>query len=231
MRAGSNVICEKPLVLNPWNVGYLEELEKNTGLRVWNILQLRLHPSIIRLKNKIDNGPKNKVYDIDLTYLTSRGKWYYASWKGDDLKSGGVATNIGIHFFDMLNWIFGDVIENIIHIQTHDRASGYMILKKARVRWFLSINSDLIPDERKKLNKFTYRSIRVNNEEIDFTDGFTDLHTQSYSEILSGKGFGLAQAKPSIEIIHKIRNSNPIGLKGEYHPFAKFKISGHPFHN
>lgn len=221
LRNGADVICEKPLVLNPWNIDALAEIEKDTGGRINNILQLRLHPSIIALKKKIEEGPKDKIYDIDLSYLTSRGNWYFTSWKGDDAKSGGIATNIGVHFYDMLTWIFGEVQENVTHVLQEDRAAGFLQLKQARVRWFLSVNYDLIPEHIKAIGQRTYRSITVEGEEIEFSGGFTDLHTRSYEEILKGNGFGLQEAKGSIEIVHQIRNSEPVGLKGEYHPFCK----------
>jgi len=185
--------------------------------------------SIIDLKSKVDAAPKDKVFDIDLTYLTSRGSWYYTSWKGDQNKSGGIATNIGVHFFDMLSWIFGNVKENIVHIQTHDRSSGYLEFERARVRWFLSINYDVIPDEIKDLGQRTYRSIHVEGEELEFSSGFTDLHTRVYESILGGFGFSLNEARQAIDIVHTIRNSKPIGLKGEYHPYARKKLGKHPF--
>jgi len=229
LRSGADAICEKPLVLNPWNVDALEEIEKETGKKVYNILQLRLHPSIIALKEKIQKELKenpNKVYDIDLTYLTSRGKWYFISWKGDESKSGGIATNIGVHFFDMLSWIFGEVKENIVHLKTPFANAGFLELKHARVRWFLSVIYDYIPDSIKAKGQRTYRSITVNGEEIEFSGGFTDLHTRSYEEILKGNGFGLNEAKKSIEIVSTIRNLTPVGLKGEYHLFCKKVIDG-----
>jgi len=229
LRSGANVICEKPIVLNPWNLDALQEIEKETGNQVNTILQLRLHQSIIDLKNKIDNGPKDKIYDFDLSYLTSRGKWYYTSWKGDKKKSGGIATNIGIHFYDMLSWIFGPVKENIVHLHTHDRAAGFLGFEKARVRWFLSINADTLPDFVKEKGMTTYRSMTLEGEEIEFSQGFFDLHTKSYANVVEGKGFSLEDARPSLEIVHKIRNSEPIGLKGDYHPFAKFPLTKHPF--
>lgn len=229
LRQNANAICEKPLVLNPWNIDALKNIENETGKKIYNILQLRCHPSIIKLKKKIDDGPKNKIYDIDLTYLTSRGHWYYSSWKGDIDKSGGISTNIGVHFYDMLSWIFGDLKQNIVHINDHDRSAGYLEFEKARVRWFLSINYDLIPDEIKKSGKRTYRSITIEGEELEFSDGFTDLHTVSYNEIINGNGYGLEEPRQAIEIVHKIRNSKPIGLKGEYHPFVKKARSKHPF--
>jgi UDP-N-acetyl-2-amino-2-deoxyglucuronate dehydrogenase len=221
LRNGSDVICEKPLVLNPWNIDALAEVEKRTGKRINNILQLRLHPSIIALKEKVENGPKDKIYDIDLSYLTSRGKWYFISWKGDNSKSGGIATNIGIHFYDMLTWIFGSVKQNVCHVSDEDKAAGFLELERARVRWFLSVNYDLIPDHIKATGQRTYRSITVEGEEIEFSGGFTDLHTKSYEAVLEGNGFGLMEAKTSIDIVHDIRNSTPVGLKGDYHPFCK----------
>ncbi len=229
LRQGADAISEKPLVLNPWNLDALAKIEKETGNKIYNILQLRLHPSIIALKERIDKGAKDKVYDIDLTYLTSRGHWYYTSWKGDASKSGGVATNIGVHFFDMLSWVFGKVKQNITHLSTHDRASGYLEFEKARVRWFLSINYDVLPDSIKAKGQRTYRSITIEGEELEFSDGFTDLHTHSYRDILSGKGFGLEAPRQAIEIVHSIRHSEPIGLKGEYHPYAKKALAKHPF--
>ncbi|OEK02509.1 oxidoreductase [Roseivirga sp. 4D4] len=229
LRVGSDAICEKPLVLNPWNIDALQSIEKETGHRVWNILQLRVHPSIIELKKKVENSPKEKVYDIDLTYLTSRGHWYYTSWKGDLDKSGGIATNIGVHFFDMLGWLFGDIQKNIIHIHEHDRAAGYLEFGRARVRWFLSINEDLLPKEVRDKGQRTYRSVKIEGEEIEFSGGFTDLHTASYSEIIKGNGFGLDQARKAIEIVHTIRHSKTQGLVGDYHPFARKPLAVHPF--
>ena len=224
LRSGADAICEKPLVLNPWNIDALAEIEKETGKKVYNILQLRLHPSIIALKEKVEKELKenpNKVYDIDLTYLTSRGKWYFISWKGDEKKSGGIATNIGIHFYDMLSWIFGEVEENIVHIKTEFANAGFLKLKHANVRWFLSVIYDYIPNEIKAKGQRTYRSITVDGEEIEFSGGFTELHTRSYEEILKGNGFGLSEAKKSIEIVSTIRNLEPVGLKGEWHPFCR----------
>ena len=229
LRRGADAICEKPLVTNPWNLDALQKMEKESGQRVWSILQLRLHQSIIDLKKKVDASPKNKVFDIDLTYLTSRGNWYYTSWKGDTQKSGGIATNIGVHFYDMLSWIFGDVKENIVHVQTHDRASGYLEFERARVRWFLSINYELLPQEIKAKGQRTYRSITIQDEELEFSGGFTDLHTKVYKGVLEGNGYGIEETRKAIEIVHDIRNSEPIGLKGDYHPFAKKKLVDHPF--
>ena len=226
LRNQADAICEKPLVLNPWNIDGLVEIEKETGKKVYNILQLRLHQSIIELKEKIEKGPKDKIYDIDLTYITSRGNWYYTSWKGDMPKSGGVATNIGVHFFDMLSWIFGTIKESIVHVTQPDKAAGYMVLDRARVRWFLSIDYTDIPQEILIKGQRTYRSITVDKEEFEFSEGFTDLHTKTYEHILSGNGFGLLEAKNAIETVYNIRNANPIGLKGEYHPSCT-KIKKH----
>lgn len=229
LRNGMDVICEKPLVLNPWNVDGLQRMEDELGKKVFTILQLRLHPSIVALKEQVDANP-DKTYDFDLTYMTSRGKWYYASWKGDEQKSGGIATNIGVHFYDMLAWIFGDVKENVVHLHEHDRAAGYLEFERARVRWFLSINADTLPDEIKAQGKRTYRSMTLEGREIEFSQGFTDLHTRNYERILEGTGFGIDQARTAIEIVHDIRNATPVGLTGEYHPFARKPLAPHPFH-
>ena len=229
LRQGADAICEKPLVLNPWNIDALSLIEKETGHKIYNILQLRVHQSIIDLKKKIETGPKDKIYDIDLSYLTSRGNWYFASWKGDITKSGGIATNIGVHFFDMLSWIFGDLKQNIVHVNTHDRSAGYLEFEKARVRWFLSINYDILPENIKQKGQRTYRSITIEGDELEFSEGFTDLHTVSYEEILKGNGYGLEAPRQAIEIVHAIRHATPIGIQGEYHPFAKEKLVKHPF--
>lgn len=219
LKNDAHAICEKPLVLNPWNVDALKEVEKESAKKINTILQLRLHPSIIELKNRIDNQ-KDVKHEVDLTYITSRGNWYHISWKGQNEKSGGVATNIGIHFFDMLTWVFGDVKDNIVHIHEPGRAAGYLELEKARVRWFLSVDSNSLPDKIKEQGQRTYRSILIDNEEIEFSTGFTDLHTQSYEKILKGDGFSILDAEKSIQIAYTIRNSNPVGLKGDYHPLA-----------
>jgi len=228
LRNGANAICEKPLVLNPRDIDNLQKIENETGKKVYTILQLRLHDSIIALKNKIakelETNP-NKIYDIDLTYLTSRGKWYFASWKGDEAKSGGIASNIGVHFFDMLSWIFGEVEENLVHLKQPDANAGFMKLKNATVRWFLSVNYDYIPEDIKATGKTTYRSITVDGEEFEFSEGFTDLHTRSYEHILNGGGFGLEEARNSINIVSEIRRLAPLGLQGEYHPFCKKVLS------
>ena len=209
LRIGANVICEKPLVLNPWNVDALMEMEKETGKQVFTILQLRLHPAIIALREKVQASP-GKKYEVDLRYITSRGHWYHISWKGDIQKSGGIATNIGIHFFDMLLWIFGDVNENTVHQHSNETASGTLILEKANVNWFLSIDENTLPGDVRETGKRTFRSLTINEEQFEFSEGFTDLHTRSYEEILSGRGFPLSEARKSIELVHSIRK---IGLE------------------
>lgn len=221
LRHQAEAICEKPIVLNPWNVDALQEIENETGHKIYTVLQLRLHPKIKELHETIMNGPKGKVYDIDLTYITSRGNWYPVSWKGDIQKSGGVATNIGIHFFDMLGWIFGKEKKNIVHLSEPQKAAGYLELEKARVRWFLSIDYSDIPDNIKQTGQRTFRSITVDGKEIEFSKGFTDLHTLTYQEILAGRGFGLKDARQSVESAYIIRNAKAAGLQGDYHPFLK----------
>ena len=218
LRRGADAICEKPIVLNPWNIDALEAIEKETDNQINTILQLRLHESIIQLKNKVDSDNKNTKYDIDLTYITSRGKWYDISWKGDESKSGGIATNIGVHFYDMLSWIFGGVQENKVHLREKHKAAGYLEFEKARVRWFLSIDENDLPNEIKQKGQKTFRSISIDNQELEFSDGFTELHTKSYQKILEKKGYGLREVKPSIEIVHNIRNNSIID-NGEKHPF------------
>lgn len=229
LRLGADVICEKPLVLNPWNIDGLQKIEEETGHKVNNILQLRLHPSIIALKQKIDNGPQDKIYDVDLTYITSRGYWYYASWKGDQSKSGGIATNIGVHFYDMLTYIFGDVEKNVVHVATQDRVAGFLQLKKARVRYFLSININTLPAEIREQGLRTCRSIKIENEEFEFSGGFTELHTESYKQILAGRGFDLDDVRACIQTVYDIRNAKAIGLVGDYHPLAALPTEPHPF--
>jgi UDP-N-acetyl-2-amino-2-deoxyglucuronate dehydrogenase len=221
LRHQAEAICEKPIVLNPWNIDALQEIENETGRKIYTVLQLRLHPKILELREKIMNGSKDKVYDIDMTYVTSRGNWYSISWKGDIQKSGGVATNIGIHFFDMLSWIFGDTRKNIVHISEPHKAAGYLELENARVRWFLSLDYNDIPLNVRESGKRTFRSITVNGEEIEFSKGFADLHTMTYKEILAGRGFGLKEARQSVETAYTIRNSKPVGLQGDYHPILK----------
>lgn len=221
LRNDANAICEKPLVLNPWNLQGLEEIERESGRKIYNILQLRHHQSIIDLKKRIDSLPKGKIHDIDLTYITSRGKWYHYSWKGNVSKSGGVVTNIGIHFFDMLGWIFGDMKSSTLHLLNDDKASGLLQLKNANIRWYLSIDKNDLPDSAVAEGKPTYRSIRVDGDEFEFSGGFTDLHTESYRNIILDKGYGIADARNSIEIAHLIRNQKITPNKGEKHPINK----------
>jgi UDP-N-acetyl-2-amino-2-deoxyglucuronate dehydrogenase len=224
LKNGADAICEKPLVLNPHNIDQLKAIESETGRKVYNILQLRHHPSIIELRDRVQKELKdnpNKIYDIDLTYLTSRGKWYFISWKGDEDKSGGIASNIGVHFFDMLTWIFGPVKESVVHVKAADANAGVLQLKNANVRWFLSVNIDYIPDEFKTGPQSTFRSIIVDGEEFEFSGGFKDLHTVSYEHILAGKGFGLDEAYASIETVSEIRKMSPVSLTGDYHPFIR----------
>ncbi|MAM89337.1 MAG: oxidoreductase [unclassified Hahellaceae] len=223
-RSGADAICEKPLVLNPWNIDGLAEIEEATGRRVNNILQLRLHPSLIKLKARVDQEKRDHKYELDLTYITSRGKWYLSSWKGDETKSGGIATNIGVHFFDMLYWIFGSLQRNESHISTPSKASGYLEFENARVRWFLSIDEADLPDKVKEAGQRTYRSLSLDGEEIEFSDGFTELHNDSYRKILAGEGFGVNECRTAIQIVHDIRNSRCRTSPLDPHPFAKAKL-------
>jgi UDP-N-acetyl-2-amino-2-deoxyglucuronate dehydrogenase len=228
LRNNSHAICEKPLVLNPHNIDALKVVQEETGKNIYNILQLRLHPSILDLKKKVELEIKenpNKVYDIDLTYLTSRGHWYFTSWKGDDHKSGGIATNIGVHFYDMLGWVFGDLIKNEVHLKQENANAGYLEFKHARVRWFLSVSYEYIPEEVKATGQRTFRSITVDGKEIEFSGGFTDLHTKSYEHILTGGGFGLEEARKSIEIVSSIREQDIQINKSDLHPFVNKVVS------
>lgn len=223
LRVGATAVCEKPLVVNPWNAEALRDIEEESGNRVFTILQLRLHPSIIALRQRVaeHRGRERNGLDIDLTYVTSRGKWYFASWKGDERKSGGIVPNIGIHFFDMLIWTFGMVKESEVTFLRADAASGVLRFDGATVRWFLSINADHLPHECEAAGQRTYRSITVDGEELEFSDGFTDLHTESYRRILAGDGFGIADALPSIELAHAIRHSDQQGPSADSHPFIR----------
>lgn len=221
LRNNANAICEKPLVLNTWNLDGLAEMEKDTGKKIYHILQVRLHPAVQKLKEKIENGPKDKIYDIDLTYITGRGKWYYYSWKANMEKSGGITTNIGVHFFDMLTYIFGKVKENIVHYKSPSTAAGFLQLERARVRWFLSLDADFVPTDIRAAGKTTYRSILIDNEEVEFSEGFTDLHTVAYKKILAGEGFTLKDAYNYVDICQTIRNTDAIGILNDYHPFLQ----------
>jgi UDP-N-acetyl-2-amino-2-deoxyglucuronate dehydrogenase len=221
LRAGADAICEKPLVLNPWNIDGLKEIEEATGRKINTILQLRLHPSIIALKEEISKSSTDKKHEVDLTYITSRGNWYLVSWKGDVNKSGGVATNVGVHFYDMLQFLFGNLQENKVHYLSDTTNAGYLEYERARVRWFLSVDSENLPVQAKEQNQRTYRSITIDGKEIEFSGGFTDLHTRSYEEILKGNGFDLEENRLAIETVADIRNAKTLGKVGEYHPFLK----------
>jgi UDP-N-acetyl-2-amino-2-deoxyglucuronate dehydrogenase len=221
LRNGACAICEKPLVLNPWNLEGLEKIETETGNSIFHILQLRLHPAVIALKHHITHLPEDKIHDIDLTYITGRGTWYLYSWKSDMEKSGGITTNIGSHFFDMLTYIFGEVQDIHIHYATPSTVAGFLQLKKARVRWFLSIDKKQLPKEIAEKGNTTYRSLTIDNKEFEFSEGFTDLHTLSYQKILSGEGFRISDAYQYVALCHDIRSRQPEGLKGDYHPFLQ----------
>jgi UDP-N-acetyl-2-amino-2-deoxyglucuronate dehydrogenase len=221
LRSEANAICEKPLVLNPHNIDRLIELEANSKGKVYTILQLRLHPAIIKLKEVVNASPLNQIFDVDLTYITSRGNWYHYSWKGDESKSGGIATNIGVHFYDMLHFLFGNLKKNVVNLRTKKNASGYLEYDRARVRWFLSVDSNDLPIESRKKGMTTHRSLNIDGKNVEFSDGFMDLHTRVYEDILSGGGFGLEDNRVAIETVSEIRNQIPIGLNGEYHPYLK----------
>ena len=220
LRIGADAICEKPLVLNPWNLDALAELEQESGKRIFNILQLRVHPSIMALREKTRQAPAGKKHAIDLTYITSRGNWYFASWKGDISKSGGIATNIGVHFFDMLLWIFGGVQHLEVHVADDRKMAGFLELEKADVRWFLSVGREDLPVEATQGGKTTYRSITIDGEEFEFSEGFIDLHTVIYREILAGRGFEIVEVRPSIDLVYKLRNTVPARkASSNVHPF------------
>ncbi len=220
LMAGSDVICEKPLVLNPWNVDALQEVENQTSRKIYTILQMRLHPSIQKLKREVEASPPKHIFQVDITYFTARGKWFDVSWKGDQSKSGGITTNIGIHFFDALIWIFGDKQSSVVHIREQDRAAGFLELEKANVRWVLSTNPIHFSKSLNTKNQSILREITIDGEKIDVSEGLDELHTQCYSEILKGAGFGTQEVKKSIIVAHEIRNSPVVGLKGDYHPLA-----------
>lgn len=219
LRSGADAICEKPLVLNPWNIDALKNIEADTGNKVHTILQLRLHPSIVALCEKVQSGDQDTKYDVDLTYITSRGRWYLQSWKGNIDKSGGIATNIGVHFYDMLHFVFGAVQHSVVHLATPTKAAGYLEYERARVRWFLSIDINDVPEAERAKGKRTFRAITANGENIEFSNGFTDLHTRSYQEILAGRGFGLDENRVAIEIVARIRQSAVVN-SGEIHPLV-----------
>lgn len=221
LRSGANAICEKPIVLNPWNIDGLMEIEKDTGCKINTILQLRLHDSVNELRDRVRSSPSNTKYDVDLTYITSRGKWYYTSWKGDDSKSGGIATNIGVHFYDMLHYVFGDLQDNVLHYKSASTAGGYLEYEKARVRWFLSIDADNLPIAAREKGMTTFRNITIGDEDFEFSGGFTDLHKKSYQEILKGNGFGVEDNRVAIETVSEIRNQAANSNASELHPYLK----------
>ena len=229
LRIGADVICEKPLVLNPWNADALMELEQEQIQKVHCILQLRLHEQVQALKKKVDKLLEGEKHEVDLTYITSRGNWYYTSWKGDESKSGGIATNIGVHFFDMLLWLYGDVKENIVNVYTHDRAAGILKMEKANVKWFLSINDETLPEEIKSSGQRVFRSLTLGDESFDFSKGFDDLHTKSYAHILDGKGYGIKDTRKAIDLVYKIRTLEVQAPSEESHRFASLPLSKHPF--
>lgn len=219
LRSDADAICEKPLVLNPWNIDALADIERDTGHRINTILQLRLHPAIVDVRRRSLESGRNTKHDVDLTYVTSRGHWYLRSWKGDVKKSGGIATNIGVHFFDMLHFVFGRLQANRVHLGTDTKAAGYLEYERARVRWFLSIDSEDVPEQSRRTGLRTYRCITVDGAEVEFSDGFTDLHERSYEQILAGHGFSLEENRTAIETVSSIRSATPLGPKGDYHPF------------
>jgi UDP-N-acetyl-2-amino-2-deoxyglucuronate dehydrogenase len=219
LRVGADVICEKPLVINPWNLDALEEIEAETKRRIFTVLQLRVHPSLVQLRESLQAS--KAVHDVELTYITSRGPWYQVSWKGDPAKSGGVATNIGIHFFDLLMWLFGSVNGIKVYHADNERMSGFIELERARVRWFLSVDKNDLPEQAKANNKNTYRSITVDGKEIEFSEGFTDLHTKVYEETLAGRGFGIKDARLSVQLTYDIRKANISPIDALAHPLLK----------
>ena len=223
LRIGANAICEKPLVLNPWNLDALAELEKEYGRKVYTILQLRVHPVLIELKKKLEiqHQISSVKHQVELTYVTSRGLWYDFSWKGDPKKSGGIATNIGVHFFDLITWYFGKVVESEVHLSQHNKMAGFIELENANVKWYLSIDRNDLPRDVVEKKKTTYRSITIDGEEVEFTEGFNDLHTIVYEKTISGEGFGIEDARNSIELVYKLRNKQQ-NIKPEIekiHPF------------
>lgn len=229
LKHDADVICEKPMVLNPWNITNLVHLESDRKKSVYNILQLRLHENTARLREDVQASPTGHIHQVELTYLVSRGNWYYTSWKGDAEKSGGISTNIGIHLFDLLAWVFGELKSCEVHQHTHDRASGFLSFEKAEVRWFLSINKDLAARVASDERSGSFRSLKMDGQLYDFSTGFEDLHTQSYHQILNGKGFGIADGRAAIELAQQIRVTQPTMNKAKAHPFVSFPLSAHPF--
>ncbi|MDB4945206.1 MAG: oxidoreductase family, NAD-binding Rossmann fold family protein [Labilithrix sp.] len=221
LRSGADAICEKPLVVNLWNLDALEEIERDTGKKVNTILQLRLHPAVIAAQKQVKEDARGTKRDVELTYITARGRWYLQSWKGDTKKSGGVAANIGVHFYDMLHFLFGELQASVVHYATETRAAGFLEYENARVRWFLSVEHDDVPEAIRARGQRTFRSMTVDGVELEFSDGFTELHTRSYEEIWAGRGFGLSDSRAAIETVARIRTAEPVGRTGDYHPFLK----------
>lgn len=219
LRVGANAICEKPLVLNPWNLDLLQDIEEESECSINTILQLRVHPALLELRDQIRSQDDTR-HSVRLTYITSRGKWYYYSWKGDTAKSGGIATNIGIHFFDLLMWLFGDIEKKEVHISEEERMSGFLALENADVEWYLSLEEEDLPEQTPE-GQTTYRSITVDGDEIEFSGGFDDLHTKVYEKTLEGDGFGIEDARPSIELVHNLRNAEVVSPGESFHPFTK----------
>ena len=230
LRVGADAICEKPLVLNPWNLDILQELEEDYDKRVYTILQLRVHPAMMELKQRFEeeqrSGATAQKRHVNLTYITSRGMWYHYSWKGDHSKSGGVSTNIGIHFFDMLMWFFGDVQRSVLHLSENDKMSGFIELEHATVSWYLSLDRADLPKQAVAEGKPTFRSITIDDEEVEFSGGFTDLHTRVYEETLAGRGFGIEDARESIKLVHEMRNMSPVTGSDKQHPILENKLTG-----
>lgn len=228
LRYGADALCEKPLVLNPWNLDALAEMEQESGRRVWNLLQLRHHPKVLEIKKMVDEAPENQVFDLDLTYITPRGQWYYASWKGDEAKSGGITVNIGIHLLDMLLWVFGPLQSLKVHRRTQGRAAGYLELQKARVRWFLSIEAETLPANAPDRNS-PFRALHYADQSWNFSEGFSDLHTTAYQEILDGRGFGIEDCRPAIELAYRIRQAPIQEIDDSAHALARLPERAHPF--
>jgi UDP-N-acetyl-2-amino-2-deoxyglucuronate dehydrogenase len=225
LRIGADAICEKPLVINPWNLDPLRELEEETGKRVYNLLQLRTHPTVLKLRSDLADASAQPRHDVVLTYITSRGSWYHTSWKGSEEKSGGVAMNIGVHFFDMLLWLFGRAGDVRVYHSDRKRLCGFLDLERASVRWFLSVDPLDLPANVRAAKRSTFRSITVDGKEVDFTEGFTDLHTKVYEEILAGRGFGIEDARPSIELVHRIRHAALSAHDEMLHPHFSGQIA------
>jgi UDP-N-acetyl-2-amino-2-deoxyglucuronate dehydrogenase len=221
LRVGANAICEKPLVINPWNLDALAEIERESGGKINTVLQLRTHPMLLKLRDELRSAPKKAKHEVCLTYITARGKWYSTSWKGSEEKSGGVAMNIGVHFFDMLIWLFGPVADSRVYYSNGIRTSGFLELETARVQWYLSIDQADLPFQISPGSKSTYRSITVDDREVEFTEGFGDLHTKIYEQVLAGKGFGIEETRPSIELVYRIRTSKLSPMDGYIHPYLK----------